>query len=163
MAPADVSFDPTADGVVAACEHFLASEHDRMACNFFVQDVCGVFGIADPVADQANDIAERIGGGAFEQLSGAAAAAERAAQDGWIVVAAAATPGGHGHVAIIIPGPLMHFPSGDWPKGYWGALSGKWSGHDTPAGFGPDFINQGFNGQQRSVIKFGALPIGAAG
>jgi hypothetical protein len=157
--PDDPSFETTSAGVVAACERFLAVERDRMACNFFVQDVCDAFGVGDQVAGQANDIANRIGGDSFEALPDSAAAAARAALNGWIVLAAAASPGGHGHVAIIVPGPLQTFPSGTWPLGYWGALTGAWSGKNSPKGFGAQTINFGFGAELRSVLKYGALPI----
>jgi len=158
--PDDPSFEATSAGVVAACERFLAIERDRMACNFFVQDVCAAFGAGDQVEGQANDIANRIGGESFEALPDGAAAAQRAAQNGWIVLAAAASPGGHGHVAIIVPGQLQTFPSGTWPLGYWGALTGAWSGKASAQGFGPQHINFGFGPALRSVLKYGALPIG---
>ncbi|MFN3658999.1 MAG: hypothetical protein ACK4UO_17260 [Pseudolabrys sp.] len=158
-----MSFDATPAGVVAACEHFLARERDRLACNFFVQDVCAAFGVSAPVEGQANDIALRIGGHGFEQLLSATDAAERAAQDGWIVLAAASSPGGHGHVALITPGPLKNFASGTWPLGYWGALSGSWSGKDSAKGFGPAYINFGFNSEQRKVLRYGAIAIAPAG
>jgi len=160
MPPDEPSFDPTSTGVVAACERFLANERDRMACNFFVQDVCAAFGVGDAVAGQANDIADRIDDDPFEPLPDGAAAAARAAQDGFIVLAAAATPGGHGHVAVIAPGPVQTFPSGTWPLGYWGALTGSWSGKSSPQGFGKQTINFGFNSAQRAVLKYGALRIG---
>jgi len=154
----------TSSAVVAACETELQSSRNRMACNYFVQAVCARFGLETAVAGNANAIAARIGGSPFIPLATSADAAAKAASDGYLVIAAAAGTA-DGHVAIIVPGPLKTYASGTWPLGYWGALTGQWSGKNNtrfPAGDGPDYINFGFNSEMRAVLRYGALRAPAA-
>lgn len=111
------------DRVRDACEaSFDAHRHD---CSGFVRAVGSVLGVEiDGLANEIVD-ALRDGGGWVRLTDGVAAAASAAG--GNLVLAGLrgdeqSVPNRHGHVAVIVAGPLEH---NRYPSAYWGSLGGN--------------------------------------
>jgi hypothetical protein len=127
-----------ADPVTAACvREFPAHSGD---CSGFVRAVGAHLDVT--IEGMANDIVDTLrAGGAWVVLpDGPAALAS--AQAGQLVVAGLrgdeqAAPNRHGHVVVVVDGPLAH---GRYPSAYWGQLGGTgaecktinwaWTAHD---------------------------------
>lgn len=120
--PYDASTD-IADQIIESCEKHLSTF--RADCSGFARAVAADFGIT--LVGDANHLAE-----ALETRWASASSpreAGRLAGLGKFVIAAKAEPKGrHGHVAIIVKGPLSH---GEYPPGYWGSLGGV-AGRNIP-------------------------------
>lgn len=109
--------------VRTACEtHFEAAQND---CSRFARNVASDLGVT--LAGQADDIVGTIrSGGSWESLPDGPAAAAAAAA-GHLVVAGLRgneqfRPSIHGHVVVVVPGPLARDA---YPTAYWGSLAGK--------------------------------------
>jgi hypothetical protein len=121
---------PPGDATIrAACEaEWQAHKSD---CSGFV---CAVGARLDVVVEgDANQITAALAAGdVWNQLADGVAAAA-AAQDGKFVVgglagAAQAVPNAHGHVVVVVDGPLNR---GKYPTAYWGKLGGAGAKHQT--------------------------------
>jgi hypothetical protein len=111
------------DRVKKACEtNFAAYKYD---CGGFARAVAGDLGVPlEGLADQI--VATLRAGGQWLKLTDGVAAA-RAAAAGKLVLcglkgAEQAKPDPHGHVVVVVDGPLAH---GAYPSGYWGSLAGS--------------------------------------
>jgi len=111
---------PDPDKVKDACEAcFDANKSD---CSGFARAVGARIGV--PLSGLANDIVDTISGGnGWVPLADGVEAAQ-AAEDGKFVVGGLkgsdqATPDLHGHVVVVVAGPLAH---GAYPSAYWGRL-----------------------------------------
>jgi hypothetical protein len=113
---------PGAGNVRAACE----AEWDahKSDCSGFVIAVAAR--LSAVIQGDANAIAQALGaGGVWQKLADGVAAAA-AAQAGKFVVgglvgSAQAVPDAHGHVVVVVDGPLNR---GKYPSAYWGRLGG---------------------------------------
>ncbi len=110
-----------ADPVRDACEACFAANQDD--CSGFVRAVGNQLGVA--IAGQANDIVGILGTGAWRELDDGIAAAASAGT-GKLVVAGLRGDeqfehSNHGHVVVVVAGPLAH---GRYPTAYWGRLGG---------------------------------------
>src|SRR4051794_9555355 len=97
------------DRIVAACEkHWEAHKAD---CSGFVKAVATELGVE--LTGMANDIVDQIQGPSWMSLANGVDAAR---QSGLSLVVAGLKAEGHGHVVIVVPGPLAHdrYPSADW-------------------------------------------------
>jgi GH24 family phage-related lysozyme (muramidase) len=111
----------TADKIIATCEDKW--DANKSDCNAFVKAVATEYGIT--LAGVADDIVDTIKGSGWEQLSDGIAA-KAAADDGKLVIGGLKgadhdPPRDHGHVVIVVSGPLAN---GKYPTGYWGSLGG---------------------------------------
>lgn len=111
----------TASDVLAACESCW-DEH-KGDCSGFVRAVAKRVGI--DLQGNADAIVDQLRQGPWTPL-GDGAAACRAAERGLFVVgglkgADQAKPSAHGHVVVVVPGPLAHEK---YPSAYWGQLGG---------------------------------------
>jgi hypothetical protein len=111
-----------ADQVTIACEkEFPRHSAD---CSGFVRAVCADLGVA--VTGLANDIVNTIrAGGAWTRLADGGAAMD-SAKSGKLVIAGLrgdeqAVPDAHGHVVVVVDGPMAH---NRYPTAYWGQLHG---------------------------------------
>jgi hypothetical protein len=110
--------------VVQACEaNFQAN---KTACNFFVEAVGKAVGVT--ITGNADEITNvlRAGTNGWSVLANGVAAAAAAGQ-GKLVVGGLkgsqqARPDPHGHVVVVVPGPLAH---GKYPTAWWGSLGGS--------------------------------------
>lgn len=105
---------PDANNIVVACEKYW--EQYKNDCSGFVKAVALEMGIA--LTGQANDIVDRIGGAPWVPLANGV---EAAAKSGSGLVVAGLKDNPHGHVVIVVPGPLAH---NAYPSAYWGQLGG---------------------------------------
>lgn len=118
---ADVAPSGMADRIIECCE----AEFDihKADCSGFAKAVAGRFQVQ--LNGLANDIVDQIQGAGWTVLgSGIAAKAE--ADAGKLVIAAlkgsdTIPPESHGHVVVVVSGPLAH---GKYPSAYWGRLNG---------------------------------------
>ena len=113
---------PDPDQVKDACEACFEAHADD--CSGFARAVADQLGV--PLSGLANDIIDTIRGGrGWVPLADGVDAAQ-AAKDGKFVIGglkgsdqAARSP--HGHVVVVVAGPLAH---GAYPSAYWGRLGG---------------------------------------
>ncbi len=108
------------DQIIAICEQqWPAHQND---CSGFVKAVAAQLGVA--LNGLADDIVDEIQDEPWEVLDDGPAAAQKAAQPGMFVVGGLKgsdeqQPSQHGHVVVVVPGPLAH---GTCPTAYWGKL-----------------------------------------
>lgn len=100
--------------IVAICQRRLPQHPND--CSGFVRAVAGDCGVI--VLGDANAIVEQLKVSAGRLADGPAAST--AAQKGQLVIAGAAAPG-HGHVVVVIGGPMN---KGRYPYAFWGQYRG---------------------------------------
>jgi len=109
--------------VVEACTRYWNA--DRGNCSKFACDVASALGVT--LTGNANAIADIVAGGLddWETLDGGVTAAARAAAGQLVLAAlrgdAQTTPNVHGHVVVVVPGPLNR---GLYPTAWWGSDGG---------------------------------------
>ena len=136
--------------VKAACtKHYEAFKGD---CSGFAKAVAKDVGVT--LTGDANGIADtlRAGTGGWQMLADGNAAVAAAANR--LVIAGLrgdkqAHASVHGHVVVVVPGPLAH---GKYPTAWWGSLGG------TPAQ--DKTINWAWTGQDRDHVVYAAHTIG---
>jgi hypothetical protein len=102
--------------IIDACEaHFQANIHD---CSGFAKAVAGALGI-NLLSGMANDIVDEIQNAPWTVLADGIAAKARAEAGCLVIGAKKDDP--HGHVVVVVPGPLAHEK---YPAAYWGSLAG---------------------------------------
>lgn len=142
----------SARDVIAACQRHLPSHPND--CSGFVRAVaqeCGVllFGDANSIADQLTGAAGRLPDGI---------AAARAAASGALVIGGVQAPG-HGHVVVVVNGPLGH---GKYPYAFWGKYHSMSIGGQTiNAGLthGHGSVNWAFSKPVRDKVRYAAYPV----
>lgn len=113
--------NPNAEKIIDTCEdEWPANKSD---CSGFVKDVVASLGIV--LTGQANDIVDQIKGGGWTALNDGKAA-KQAADGGKLVIGGLTggeqqTPSPHGHVVVVVSGPLA---KDLYPTAYWGTLGG---------------------------------------
>jgi hypothetical protein len=133
-----------ADQVTEACEAcFDAHSGD---CSGFVRAVASELGVE--LHGLANEIVDTIrGGDDWMPLPDGVAAAESAAAGKFVIGglkgSEQARPGPHGHVVVVVAGPLAH---GAYPSAYWGRLGGTGDKDKT--------INWAWNAQDRDKVSY---------
>jgi hypothetical protein len=100
--------------IVAACEKHW--EQYKCDCSGFVKAVALELGVT--LIGQANDIVDQIGGAPWVPLANGV---DAAVKSGLGLVVAGLKDNPHGHVVVVVPGPLAH---GAYPTAYWGQLGG---------------------------------------
>jgi hypothetical protein len=139
----------TPQQIIDACEDNW--DADKSDCSKFVRDVAATFGAT--LTGQANAIVDQITSQPeWQQLSGGAAAKD-AADDGQLVVAGLrgseqGTPEEHGHVVIVVSGPLAN---GKYPSAYWGRLGGVGEKDKT--------INYAWRAGDRDAVHYASRPV----
>jgi hypothetical protein len=98
--------------VIAACESNW--EAHKSDCSGFVKAVAGDLGLV--MTGMANDIVDNIQLAPWKVV-GSGPAASGMAQTGFVVAGLKET--GHGHVVVVVPGPLNR---DKYPSAYWGRL-----------------------------------------
>lgn len=138
--------NPKAQEIINQCE--AVWEANKADCNAFAKAVASKFGVT--LTGQANDIADQIKGAGWEQLGKDGVKAAQAAAAGKLVVAALKGSDmnpkqAHGHVAIVVEGPLAH---AKYPSGYWGQLGGVGEKNKT--------LNYAWRTNDRDNVHYGA-------
>jgi hypothetical protein len=100
--------------IVVACEKYW--EPYKADCSGFVKAVSLELGVT--LTGQANDIVDQIGRAPWVPLTNGV---DAAAKSGLGLVVAGLKDNPHGHVVVVVPGPLAH---GAYPTAYWGQLGG---------------------------------------
>ena len=100
--------------VIAACEKYW--DKYKGDCSGFVKAVAGDLGIS--LTGMANDIVGQIQSAPWVVLPSGVEAATKASL-GFVVGGLVDNP--HGHVVVVVKGPLAH---GKYPSAYWGMLNG---------------------------------------
>lgn len=111
IAPAQESISAR---VVAACE--ADWEAHKSDCSGFVRAVAADLGVT--LHGLANTITDRIQKAPWTVLKSGKEAAQQASK-GLVIGGLKASR--HGHVVVVVPGPLAH---GKYPTAYWGHLGG---------------------------------------
>ena len=136
--------DPTPQQkIIDTCEaNFDAHTSD---CSGFLKAVAGSLGIA--ITGMANDIVDEIQTAPWTVLPDGVAAKAQADQGLFVVGGLKDTP--HGHVVVVVQGPLAH---GKYPTGYWGRLGATGMKNTT--------INWAWNAADRDRVTYAyvALP-----
>ena len=130
--------DPTPQqNIIDTCEaHFDAYSHD---CSGFLKAVAGSLGIA--ITGMADDIVDAIHSAPWTPLPDGIAAKAQADQGFFVVGGLKDTP--HGHVVVVVQGPLAH---GKYPTGYWGRLGATGMKNTT--------INWAWNATDRDKVSY---------
>ncbi len=110
---ASTSIDP-GTRVIAACEKYW--DQHKADCSGFARAVAGELGIT--LTGMANDIVGEIQKAPWTVLASGVDAAAMAAT---ALVVGGLVDQPHGHVVIVVPGPLAH---DKYPSAYWGMLNG---------------------------------------
>ena len=110
-----------AQKIIDACEEVFDDNSDD--CNKFAKAVSAKFGV--PLTGNADAIVDQIQGAGWTSLADGVEAKAKA-DDGWLVIgglkgADENPPADHGHVVIVVSGPLAH---DKYPTAYWGRLGG---------------------------------------
>jgi hypothetical protein len=139
-----------ADRVKAACE--ACFEAHKRDCSGFVCAVASQVGVT--LVGQANQIVQTLrSGGGWTVLADGPAAAQAAAA-GQLVIAGLegseqAIPDVHGHVVVVVAGPLNR---GQYPSAYWGRLGGVGEEDQT--------INWAWTAADRDKVVYAAHALG---
>jgi len=138
--------NPSAQHIINICEAKFDANADN--CSGFVKAVSIELSVA--LSGQADDIVSQIQSGDWQQLADGIEAKTKA-DDGWLVVgglqgAQNLPPQSHGHVAIVVSGPLAH---GRYPSGYWGKLGSTGKKNTT--------INWAWNTDSRDKVIYAAV------
>jgi hypothetical protein len=113
----------TADQIIDACKQARKVAANVDHCNMFVIDVAARCGVT--LHGNADQILGQITGAGWKQLRNDGAAAGAAAADGDLVVGgmtSQALGGAHGHVVIVVKGPLNR---DKYPTAYWGSENSR--------------------------------------
>ena len=119
------------------CEKHWAKNEKN--CSGFVKAVASDIGIS--VTGQANDIVDRLNNCDWVLCKNGVDARQKAIEGHFVVGGLKATP--HGHVVIVVSGPLAH---GKYPTAYWGSLGGVGKKYTT--------INWSWNKSDRDLVTY---------
>lgn len=139
----------TADDIIAICERKW--DTNKSDCNAFVKAVATDYGIS--LNGLADEIVTTILGAGWEQLGKDGVAAKAAADSGKLVIGGLKgsdhnPPRDHGHVVIVVSGPLAR---GKYPSGYWGSTGGVGKKNAT--------LNYAWNADDRDNVVYGARSV----
>jgi len=139
----------TPQQIITACE--AAFPANQNACNAFVEAVGPTLGVT--LTGMADDIVDQIRSAAWAPIADGVTAKAKADQ-GYFVVAGMkgaeqANPDPHGHVVVVVSGPLAH---GAYPTGYWGKLGGGGAQAQT--------LNWAWNAQDRDRVTYACVSQG---
>lgn len=143
-----LEINPNAKKILDACEdEWPANKGD---CSGFVKDVAAALGVS--LSGQANDIVDQISGARWTKLADGKAA-KQSADDGNFVIGGLKgsdqhTPSAHGHVVVVVSGPLA---KEQYPTAYWGTLGGVGERAKT--------INWAWKAVDRDNVLFAAIAI----
>lgn len=139
-----------AQKVIDACEEVFDDNSDD--CNKFAKAVAATFGVT--LTGNADAIVDQVQGDGWTSLADGVEAKAKA-DDGWLVIgglkgADQTPPADHGHVVIVVSGPLAH---DKYPTAYWGRLGGGGEKNKT--------VNYAWKQADRDKVKYAARLIGS--
>ncbi|HEY0836993.1 MAG TPA: hypothetical protein VGE72_23985 [Azospirillum sp.] len=112
----------SATDIIDTCENVW--DANKSDCNAFVKAVASRYGVM--LTGQANDIVDQIADSAkgWTPLSNGGAAKQKAAEGALVIGGLKGSgmtpPEAHGHVVVVVDGPLAHDA---YPTAYWGTLN----------------------------------------
>jgi hypothetical protein len=131
--------------IIEICEHEWPAAQDD--CNKFVKAVADELGIT--VTGDANSIVDQIVGAGWTKLADGKAAAHEAALGSFVIGGLKGSdqevPSAHGHVVVVVRGPLDR---NKYPTAYWGRLGGGGAKNKT--------INWSWRSGDRDRVIYGA-------
>jgi len=139
--------NPNAQAIIDLCEqNWDANKSD---CSAFVKSVAAALNVN--LTGLANDIVAQIQSDPWIQLANGIAAKANADQ-GFFVIGGLAggdhvPPSEHGHVVVVVSGPLAQ---GLYPSAYWGTLGGVGQKDQT--------VNFAWNAASRNKVIYSMLP-----
>lgn len=139
----DGAMQGVADAVIAACE--ARWDGFKGDCSGYVKAVAADLGVA--LSGQANDIVVALRT-SWTKLDGGAAAAAAAERGRLVIGGLEDSP--HGHVVVVVKGPLNR---GKYPTAYWGQLGGVGRKATT--------INWSWNTADRDKVEYFSIKVGA--
>jgi len=125
------------DKVTEACEKHWAAHKDD--CSGFVKAVAAELGVT--VTGPANDIVDHMGGLPWKPVASGKAARDQADLGYFVLGGLKAT--GHGHVVVVVSGPLNR---DTYPTAYWGRLGGEGKRATT--------VNWSWNSTDRDKVTY---------
>ena len=140
-----------ADEIIEACRKARAVPANAANCNEFVITVAGRCGVT--LSRNADAIMHEIASSPWEQLGHDGVKAGAAAANGALVVGGMtshALDDAHGHVVIVVKGPLAH---GKYPTAYWGSQNPRIR---ADGGLGTT-INWSFSAKHRDRVVYACL------
>jgi hypothetical protein len=137
-----------AQRIIDTCESKFDASSDN--CSGFVKEVSSAFSVV--LDGQADDIVEQIQANGWTLLNDGVDAKDKA-DNGWLVVGglkgADNEPAqSHGHVVIVVSGPLAHDL---YPSAYWGKLGSVGKKDQT--------INWAWNNTSRDKVIYAAVQV----
>jgi hypothetical protein len=132
-----------AQSIISQCD--IVFDANKADCNKFVKAVASHFGIE--LQGAADSIVDGISGAEWTQLSDGIAAKAQA-DSGFLVIGGLkgsdmSPPEDHGHVVIVVSGPLAQ---DKYPTAYWGKLEGVGSQNKT--------VNWAWTSANRDKVKY---------
>ena len=110
-----MSSNKKSDRIISLCEKYW--DIYQKDCSGYVKAIAKDLNIM--VSGQANDIVDQIQKSPWILLSSGTEARAKAVAGMFVVAGLKAA--GHGHVVVVVPGPLSH---NKYPTAYWGSLGG---------------------------------------
>jgi hypothetical protein len=144
-----------AQTIIDYCEQEYPATKDD--CNKFVKAVSADLGVTlfQP-GDDADQIVQRMRDANWMRLSDGVAAKTKADSGAYVIAGLKGAdhnpPHDHGHVAVVVSGPLA---SGKYPTGYWGSLGGT-PGRDQT-------LNFAWNAADRDNVEYYAHDVSMGG
>lgn len=140
--------DPSTQNIINICEAKFNANAGN--CSGFVKAVSSALSVV--LEGQADEIVTQIQAGDWQQLTDGVEAKAKA-DDGWLVVGGLQRSENvpvqsHGHVVIVVSGPLAH---GLYPSGYWGKLGGVGKKNTT--------INWAWNTDSRDKVIYAGVQV----
>ena len=123
--------------VISLCEKHWGKNQKN--CSGFVKDIASEIGVN--VTGQANDIIDQLAGSGWIKCKDGIEARQKAIEGNFVVGGLKATP--HGHVVVVVRGPLSH---GKYPTAYWGSSGGVGKKNTT--------INWSWNKTDRDLVTY---------
>jgi hypothetical protein len=131
--------------IIEICEREWPDAKDD--CSKFVKAVAGTLGIT--LTGDANSIVDQIVGAGWTRLADGRAAAQQAALGSLVIGGLKGSdqehPSAHGHVVVVVKGPLNR---DKYPSAYWGQLGGVGKENET--------INWSWRSGDRDRVIYGA-------
>ena len=130
--------------IIDACEANYAAHIGD--CSGFAHAVAQALGIT--LEGMANAMVDHIQGEPWTVLADGMAA--KAQADAGFFVIGAKKDAPHGHVVVVVQGPLAHEK---YPTAYWGSLAGH------PSKVGQNTVNWAWNAAERDQVIYACVPL----
>jgi len=128
--------------IIELCEKYWGKHKNN--CSGYVKDIGKELGVN--LVGQANDMVEQVQKMPWKTIKSGAEAKLQATLGMFVIAGLRDKP--HGHVVVVVPGPLAH---GKYPTAYWGSLGGVPKKNTT--------INWSWSKQDRDNVIYSCIAI----